>query len=198
MDSLHARLHHTLCVHLPMKNTTPMKTKKIIVGRIGDSYGVKGWSHFLSFTDPIDNIFDYKNWQLERSLNRFEPIKLEAHKPHGSSFVIKVTTCNDRDQALLLRGKSIAVERTDLPTLTNNEYYWSDLVGLNVINTKGELLGVIDHLFDTGSNDVIVTNQTSLDAKIKLTKQHYIPYLSTVVTEINLEKKTMTVEWDLI
>ena len=177
-----------------------MKNKKIIIGRLGDAYGVKGWSHLISFTDPHDNIFNYKNWQIQidrKDEDHFKPIKLDSYKPHGNGFVIKLPHCEDRDQALLLKGKSIAVERSELPVLSNDEYYWSDLVGLNVVNTKGESLGVIDHLFETGSNDVIVT-QISTTVGTYVAKQTiYIPYLKSVVKEISLEKQTMTVEWDL-
>jgi 16S rRNA processing protein RimM len=163
--------------------------KKIIVGAIGDAYGVKGWSHLISFTDPRDNIFNYKNWQLQVNRNNedhFKPVKLDEYKSHGNGFVVKIANSNDRDQALLLKGKSIAVERSELPAPKKDEYYWSDLVGLNVINAKGESLGAIDHLFETGSNDVIVT-----------TTHLYIPYLKTVVKEIDLAKKIMLVEWVL-
>ncbi|MCX7120453.1 MAG: ribosome maturation factor RimM [Gammaproteobacteria bacterium] len=174
--------------------------RKIIIGRIGDSYGIKGWSHFISFTDPAENAFTYPNWQLEKSTDQFQSVKLECHKPHGNSFVIKLSHCKNPEEATLLRGKSIAVERADLPALTNNTYYWSDLVGLNVLNTKGESLGIIDHLFETGSNDVIVINSTEkqLNADVPLIKQNYIPYLSDVVKEIDLVKKIMVVEWELI
>ena len=165
-----------------------MTSSKIIVGAIGDAFGVKGWSHLISFTDPQDNIFNYQQWQLQvdrQDKNHFAPTQLESYKPHGNGFVIKIVDVNDRDQALLLKGKSIAVERTELPTLKKDEYYWSDLVGLNVMNTKGDSLGAIDHLFETGSNDVIVT-----------TTHLYIPYLKSVIKEIDLGKKIMVVEWE--
>ncbi|OGT43582.1 MAG: 16S rRNA processing protein RimM [Gammaproteobacteria bacterium RIFCSPHIGHO2_12_FULL_40_19] len=164
-----------------------MSPKKIIIGRIGDAYGVKGWSHLISFTDPHENIFNYKNWQIQTSGDLFAPVKLESYKAHGNGYVIKIKDSNDRDQALLLKGKSLAIERSELPVLKKDAYYWSDLVGLAVINTKGESLGTIDHLFETGSNDVIATNTHVL-----------IPYLRSVVKEVDLEKKTILVEWDAI
>lgn len=164
-----------------------MQSKKIIIGRIGDAYGIKGWSHLLSFTDPHDNIFNYKNWQIQTSNDHFTPIELETYKTHGNGFVIKFKHSNDRDQALLLKGKSIAIERAELPVLKKDEYYWSDLIGLAVTNTKGESLGVVDHLFETGSNDVIATNTNVL-----------IPYLHSVIKAVDLEKKTILVEWEVI
>lgn len=162
-----------------------MTTKKIIIGRIGAAYGIKGWSHLFSYTDPHDNIFSYKNWQLETAKDQFVPFKIEAHKAHGNGFVIKAAQSNDRDQALLLKGKSIAIERSQLPELKKDEYYWSDLEGLSVSNLDGKSLGTIDHLFATGSNDVIVTNTNLL-----------IPYLKNVVKSIDLEKKTIIVDWE--
>src|SRR5690348_13279163 len=133
----------------------------IILGRIGDTYGIKGWSHFISYTTPPENIFTYKNCKIEKPPNHFEPITLNSFKAHGNHFVVKLANIKDCDQALLLKGKSIAVERADLPALEKDDYYWSDLIGLTVTNTKGENLGVIDHLFETGSNDVIVTKITT-------------------------------------
>lgn len=162
-----------------------MTTKKIIIGRIGSSYGVKGWSHLISYTDPHSNIFSYTKWQLEIAPDQFAPLNIEAHRPHGSGFVIKVAESHDCDQATLLKGKSIAIERSQLPILKEDEYYWSDLVGLSVTNLAGKSLGTIDHLFATGSNDVIVTNTNLL-----------IPYLNTVVTTVDLEKKIMVVDWE--
>jgi len=159
---------------------------KIIVGRLGDAFGIAGWSHLHSFTDPHDNIFNYKNWQIEKKPNQFEPLKLESYKPHGNGYIVKIPNCNDRDQALLLKGKSIAIERSELPALKKNEYYWSDLIGLNVVNTEGKSLGAIDYLFETGSNDVIVTK----------TRQ-FIPYLKSVIIEIDLKKQTMIVNWEI-
>lgn len=173
--------------------------KPIILGRIGDSYGIKGWSHFISYTDPQDNIFTYSQWHIEQSPNHFTPIKLESYKEHGDHFVVKFADIKNCEQALLLKGKSIAVERDELPPLKKEEYYWSDLIGLTVINTQGENLGVIDYLFETGSNDVMVTKITSkIDEKHTSEKNIYIPYLKTVVKDVDLEKNIMTVEWDLL
>lgn len=160
----------------------------IIIGRIGDAYGIKGWSHFLSFTDPIDNAFQYKNWKIETAHDQFTPVKLESYKAHGKGYVIKIPYSNDRDQALLLKGKTIAVTRDTLPALPQGEYYWSDLVGLTVLNTQGETLGIIDHLLETGSNDVIAIKT---EKKLIL-----IPYLHSVVKQVDLEKEIIVVDWE--
>lgn len=173
--------------------------KKIIIGAIGDAYGVKGWSHLISFSDPQENIFSYEHWQIQtdrHNKDQFHPVKIESHRPHGNGFVVKVANVNDRDQALLLKGKCIAVDRSELPPTKKDEYYWSDLTGLAITNTQGESLGVIDHIFETGSNDVIVSViETKVDNHISK-KTVYIPYLKSIIKAVDLDKKTMLVEWD--
>lgn len=182
-------------------------SKKIVIGRIGDPFGVKGWSHLFSFTEPADNIFNYTNWQIrayKKKDAQWILAEIECHKPHGGNYVIKFKGYDDRDQALLLKNHTIAVDRADLPTLAKGEYYWNDLIGLQVISTKGESFGEIDYLFEAGSNDIIATKipketheQTGKQSKPHAIT-HYIPYTKDVVKSVDLAKKIMVVEWDAI
>lgn len=170
-----------------------MHTQYIVIGHLSEPYGIHGWLHLLSNAVPPDNIFNYKTWQIEQNNQRIT-LALEAHKPHGNHFVVKLKNCNDRDYALQFRNKNIFIPRTDLPLLKNNEYYWADLIGLHVENTNGESFGIIDYLFETGANDVIVTNK--MENNTTFTKQYYIPYLSNVIQLVDLEKKIMIVDWE--
>lgn len=170
---------------------------QLIIGHLGDAYGIKGWLHLISYADPPENIFTYQHWVIKKNL----PIAIETYKPHGNHFVIKLQNCNDRDQALQFKHQDIFIDRSELPALKNNEYYWSDLIGITVTNQHNQILGVIDHLFETGSNDVIVITErlnrnTAHANDPALIKQHFIPYLKSVVKEIDLEKKIMRVNWE--
>lgn len=170
---------------------------QIIIGHLGDAYGIKGWLHLISYANPPENIFTYQHWTIKNN----QPIQLETHKTHGNHFVIKLQNCNDRDQALQFKHHDIFIDRSELPALKKNEYYWSDLTGLTVVNQNNDVLGVIDHLFETGSNDVIViTQRLNRDTEhadgATLIKQHFIPYLKSVVKEIDLEAKKMVVDWE--
>src|SRR5690606_13450625 len=117
-----------------------------------------------------------------------QPIEFISHKPHGNHFAVKLKNCNDRDQALLLKHQDIYVDRAELPELPDNVFYWDDLVGLSVMTPTGNVIGVIDHLFATGANDVIA---------IKAEKLVYIPYLPNVVLSVDLATKTMVVDWEI-
>lgn len=170
--------------------------QKIIIGRIGDAYGVQGWSHIFSFTDPANNLFEYKNWQIrahQKKGAQWRLVEVEFHKPHGAAFVAKIKGCDDRDQALLLKNHTIAIDRESMPALKENEYYWSDLIGLQVVNTQGDPFGEITHLFEAGPNDIIATKTSA-----KKPGTHYIPYTKDIVKSVDLEKKIMIVDWDAI
>ena len=160
--------------------------ERIVIGHLTEPYGIKGWLHLLSNANPPENIFNYKTWQVQQN-NQFITLPLESYKPHGNHFVIKIKNCDDRDQALYFKNKNIFIDRAELPELQNNQYYWSDLIGLAVVNKQNQSLGTIDYLFETGSNDVIAT-----------TTRQFIPYLNHVILSVNLEKKIMLVDWELI
>lgn len=160
----------------------------IIVGKIGSTYGIKGWLKIYSYTDPIANISEFNPWYLENG-NQWEPIEINDSREHGKCIVAKLKGQNTPEQARLLTGKKIAVKRSQLPGLEKNEYYWSDLEGLTVIDQNNKTLGHIAYLIETGSNDVLV---------VKGEKEMAIPYISRVIRNIDLKTRTMHVEWEEI
>ena len=162
----------------------------VIVGKISSAYGVKGWVNVNSFTDPVTNILNYQPWYLSsRQQNQpWQPIKVVTGRPHKKNVVAQLEGCNDRNQAELYRGLEIAIHRDQLPEPDENEHYWVDLVGLKVLNLKGGELGVVDHLLETGANDVLV---------VKGNKEHLIPYVKDeFIKQVDLENGQITVDWD--
>ena len=169
----------------------PNKDKRVLLGKLGAVYGVKGWIKVTSDTQPKQNIFNYANWQLKIN-NQWQSCELEAGRPHGKTLVVKIVGCDDRDQAQKLVGTPIAVNRSELPETKEDEYYWSDLIGMTVINQQGTKLGQVKDIMETGSNDVLVVkNQT---AKIK---ECLIPWLEDdVIKNVNTIDRKITVSWD--
>ena len=94
---------------------------------------------------------------------------------------------NGREEAEALQGMKIAVPRNELPAAEEGEYYWSDLIGLQVKNLQGESFGCVTELMETGANDVLVVD----DAETR----RLIPFVDSVVTEVNLEAQCILVDW---
>lgn len=160
----------------------------VTLGRVSSHYGVRGWVKVHSDTDPRDNIVSYSPWYLNRG-EGWEKCVLEGGKVHGKGVVAKLPGCDDRDAAAEWMGALIAVRRDQLDDqLVEGEFYWADLEGLEVVTVDGVVLGKLDHLFETGANDVMV---------VKGDRERLLPYLwEQVVKEVSLEDRRMVVDWD--
>ena len=159
----------------------------LVMGRIASPYGVKGWVRINSFTSVPDSLLDYTPWYLNQR-GQWQAVELLAGKRHGTGLVVHLKSCDDRDAAAALTGTDIGVYRSQLPPADEGEYYWSDLVGLQVINLRDQVLGVVDHLFETGANDVMV---------VKGEQECLVPYIQgQVIESVDLDKGMIRVDWD--
>jgi len=161
--------------------------RTVEVGRIVDAYGVRGWVKIVSHTDPPANILGYTPWQLETARGMSEKAVL-AGRQHGTHVVARLQGIDDRGAALALKGAAIRIWRQQLPEPEGQTYYWADLEGLRVINQDGIDLGRVDHLLETGSNDVLV---------VQGERERLIPFLrGSVVMDVDLAAGVMRVDWD--
>lgn len=160
----------------------------IVVGTIVGLYGVRGWVRVMSHTQPRENLLHYGQWQLSQH-GRWRPIELEAGKVHGKGLVIKLQECSDRELARQLIGADIAVPRSELGPAEEGEYYWADLVGLRVETIEGQPLGVVDHLIETGANDVLVIQGDD--------RERLVPFVAdAVIKQVDLAAGLIQVDWD--
>jgi len=158
----------------------------ITLGTINGVYGVQGWVKVYSFTSPIENILKYKSWQLSQK-NQNKTVRVESGKKHGKGIIAKLEGYNDRDQAAALLKSEIRVSKSLLPELPSGEYYWTDLIGLRVTNLANIDFGIVDHLFETGANDVMV---------VKGESERLIPFVQgQYIKEIDLKLGTVLVDW---
>ncbi|MGD2119536.1 MAG: ribosome maturation factor RimM [Chromatiales bacterium] len=159
----------------------------IQLGHIAGVFGVKGWLKIYSETDPLENIVKYRPWYVEID-HRWTKLMPLQGKRHGKGVIAQLEGIADRDQAESLKGARIAVTRSQLPASQEGEFYWTDLEGLQVIGLDGFEMGVISHLFETGSNDVMVVTNG---------RERFIPFLwEQVVKQVDLENGIVTVDWD--
>ncbi len=158
----------------------------VTLGRISGLYGVKGWVKVFSHTSSLTNILKYTKWYLKID-GDWREYELETGKTHGKGIIAKLVGVDDRDVAASLINTDIAIPRDQLPDLGEKEFYWTDLEGVLVRTAEGVELGRVDHLFETGSNDVMV---------LKGERQRLLPYIDQVVKEVDLDAGIMLVDWD--
>ncbi len=127
----------------------------LVLGKIVSVHGIRGEVKVYSFTDPIDNLLDYRHWTLRRG-DEVRQVELANGRLQGNVLVAKLAGLDDREVARTYADFEICVPRSELPALEEGEFYWHQLVGLKVVDQTGQLLGKVDHLFETGANDVLV------------------------------------------
>lgn len=165
----------------------------VVLGKIFSVHGIRGEVKVYSYTDPLDNLLDYRHWTLTRD-GEVRQVELASGRLHGKVLTARIKGLDDRDEARGYAGFLICVPRSQLPALQDDEYYWYQLEGLRVINQDGQLLGRVDHLLETGANDVLVVKPCagSLDDRERL-----LPYTEQCVQSIDLPAGEMRVDWDV-
>jgi len=159
---------------------------RIEVGRVLGVHGLRGQVKVYSLTDPRENILSYSPWLLERQ-GQYSEHKISGSRI-GKNVVARIEGVDSREQAEDWVGARIYIRREQLPRLPGGEYYWSQLVGLRVENLEGEDFGQVDHLIETGANDVLV---------VRGERERLIPWLpDDVVREVDLQQGRILVDWD--
>jgi 16S rRNA processing protein RimM len=165
----------------------------ITLGRFNSPFGVQGWIKVYSYTDPMENIDTYRPWLVKQN-GVWQPIKVKSVKKQGKGLIAKLDQIDSPEAARLFCEAEIAAPKSVLPELEEGEYYWSQLENLKVYTESGELLGLVDHLIETGAHDVLVVkgNAESVDRNTRL-----IPYVpEQVVKKIDLDTGILRVDWD--
>lgn len=174
----------------------------IVVGRLGAPHGVRGELHLHSYTNPVNNLLEYRPWLCRRrpagrQANRrttasdpswqiFEFTHLRTHQDH---YLASVAGYPEREDVAALRGMEIGVPRSQLPELDEQEHYWRDLIGAQVVSLNEELLGTVAGLLETGVHDVLRVRRPEPGQSELL-----IPFVKAYVVAVAPDK--LTVDWD--
>ncbi len=161
--------------------------KQAVMGRILGPFGVRGWVKIRTFTESLDSLTMHPVWRLG-SGEQWRDVEVLETEVHASQLVAKLKGVEDRDHAFALRGQEIAVSRDALPPLPEGEFYWDDLIGLDVVNLQDEVLGKVESLLETGANDVLV---------VRGDVERLLPYVDAIVHEVSLAKGRILVDWGL-
>lgn len=156
------------------------------IGQIVNTYGIKGFLKILPYTDDIKKFEKLKTIEINKkgTLTKYE---IEEVKYSKNTVLLKLKGIDDINEAEKYRNCYIRINREDNEKLPEDTYYIVDLIGLEVVTTDGETLGKLQDIFKTGSNDVYVV-------KDEFGKQILLPAIESVIKEINLDKKIITVE----
>ncbi|GAB6067738.1 ribosome maturation factor RimM [Methylothermus subterraneus] len=162
--------------------------KRVPVGEISGVFGLQGWVKVRSYTEPRENILRYSPWELEHRGQRWE-VTVTAGRRHGPAVVAALAGIVTPEQAHALRGAKISIARSQLPPLPPGEFYWVDLIGLEVFDLNGRSLGRVVELMETGANDVLIVRGSE--------REILIPWLrDRVIRELDLDAGVMRVDWD--
>jgi 16S rRNA processing protein RimM len=167
--------------------------KSAVLAKIGKTHGVKGWVRIISFTSPVENIFDYSSFIATRD-GETRTVDIDQYKDQTAGILGHIKGVDTPEQAKQLAGMTLSVSVAELPQLTADEVYWYQLEGLAVINQNDQLLGVVNSLIETGSNDVLIVkpSEDSIDDRERL-----IPFRrGATVSEVNIAAGTLRVIWD--
>ena len=161
------------------------------IGQLKKPYGIKGWLWVFSDTDDRTAIFDMQPWYMKTAMG-MKPLTVKVWREQGSGIVAQFEQVPDRNVAETMNGVTLWVEQDVLPETGEDEYYWSDLIGVRVFNEQDEYLGDITEMFETGAHDImrVAATSDSLDDEERL-----IPWHKQTVLEVDITAKTVVAAW---
>ena len=159
----------------------------VIMGRVASAHGIRGWVKIQPYTEYVDSLLGYRTWWIGQEHGPWQEVKVLQCESHLKTLAALLPDCPDRTSAEKLKGLLIAVPRSSLPEQPEDEYYWSDLIGLPVINEAGVNLGNVEQLLETGANQVLMVKGES--------GQILIPFVASAIKQVDTRNKCIKVDW---
>lgn len=159
--------------------------KNLEIGQIVNTFGIKGYVKVVPYVDDIERYDELKKVYI-KSKNRETEYEVEEVKYQKNMVLLKLKGIDRIEEAEKLRNAFLEVDRENAIDLEEGEYFIADLIGLQVITDKGEQLGKLEDIYNTGSSDIYVV-------KDELGKQILLPAIEDVIKEINIEENKITV-----
>jgi 16S rRNA processing protein RimM len=160
----------------------------IELGRLGAPYGLSGWMHVDSHTDPPERLLEYREWVLRFASGERHRRRVSGARTHGQGLVARLEGVADRSAAAALSGASIEIERAALPELGEREYYRADLIGCTVRNLEGADLGSVSHFVDAPTGAVMVTRGPG-------GREHWVLAAPKHLRRVDLTAGEIVVDW---
>lgn len=162
----------------------------VTCGHIMGAYGVHGWVRIRPYSGDAAALRSARIWWLDKpEMHEVERLQV---KLHSGDVVAQLQGIANRETAEAMKGTVVSVSRSRFPPLDEGEYYWSDLMGLQVVNLQGVLLGVVTDLIDNGAHPVLKVRGDWEGASERL-----IPFVGHYIGEVDLAGKKISVDWGL-
>ncbi len=160
----------------------------LVIGCFGRPHGIKGFITIHSLTDPKDNILRYPNWHAYIK-QHWQPLEIAEVEITHKHMLAKIKPYQSPEEVACLTNVNIAILKSALPSLPVGEYYWHQLIKMQVVTIDGEILGTVQEILSTGANDVLI---------VQGDKKHLIPYVpGDVIIDIDIATHTIKIDWDV-
>jgi len=164
------------------------------VGFVSGAYGLKGGVRITPFSMDADALLSVKTWWLDKPSLR--PVTVRTAKWHSGDVVATLVDLADRDLAEALKGATVLVSRREFPVLPEDEFYWSDLIGLEVVNLEGEALGTVTDMMHNGAQSILRITPAPHPG-VEQPAERLVPFVDQFVKTVELAAKKITVDWGL-
>lgn len=184
---------------------SPLPDDAVELGRFLDAWGVKGWVHIQPHSADTRALFESQDWFLlppearfGRGFSAFSgPVRVRVAeiKVHADGIVARLEGVTDRSGAEALKGARIHMPRNAFPPAEDGEYYWVDLIGLEVVNREGVHLGVVRDLLPTGPTSVLVMEYSETVDGVEKTAERMVPFVGAYIDDVDLKARRITADW---
>jgi 16S rRNA processing protein RimM len=165
------------------------------VGHITGAYGIAGGIRVSPYSPDADALLQVKTWWLDKPALR--PVKVRTARLHSGDVVATLADVKDRDAAEALKGAAISIPRSEFPALPEDEYYWTDLIGMDVVNLQGEALGKVADMMHNGAQSILRIMPVPDELASDKAQERLVPFVDQFVKEVDVAGRKITLDWGL-
>lgn len=161
------------------------ESRLIVLGRVTGTHGIRGELKIHSYSGRLETFQALRRLTLRNGDGTCETYPIGSVRRHKKWILVRFEGVDDINRVLNLVGREVVARRSELPEPDEDEFYWDDLIGLEVHTVDGRILGVLEEIFETGSNDVYAVR----DGR----REYLIPAIADVIVSVDLAAGRMTV-----
>ena len=165
------------------------------VGFVFGAYGVAGWVRIRPFSEDADALLSVKTWWIDKPT--LHDVDVKQCKLHGGDVVAQLVGVTDRNVAEALKGAAVSIPRSRFPVLSEDEFYWAELIGLEVENLQGESLGTVADMMSNGPQSILRIAPVADPAATDKAPERLVPFVDQFVKTVEVKKKLITLDWGL-